>query len=845
MKNYTLNIAELCQKGKFVLIKKGSKAPVGDAWQKGGSILETSQAYLNRGKSPEGKEVGAIGILCGPKSGGLLMLDHDGESCDRLLQEWGAELPPGPIVSSGRLGHFQQPLWVPEIYWEGIQTTKFKTGENGPDGKAELLELRWNGCQSLVLGEHTDPGKTYQWKDEQLPIPMAPIELIERMLKPQKERTPKDSQPLGDKERALSYLDSIDPTPLDWYTWRNCLFACHSAGIPESEVLNWSERSATHTERGFSDVWRHIKGNPGVGIGTLGYLAKLNGWKSPNSLESPKERGTQAVHKPEQSNPSDLSQEIKDSLGQTFEDFDICAALPLEISKPLIQLSERLNAPQGGMMAMLLPICASLLKIGTGVKLPGGTHQIEPPILWTCFYGESGNAKSPIQRLLLKGLNSLRQDANLRFELNRKEFEAELSKWEGQSKKERAGADPKPKAPSRRIYCLNSHTTEAVVLKQSLQPKDGFLIAVDELAGWFKSLNQYKSKGDDLEAWLSFYDGGGIEQARVTREDVYLDAVGFSVLGGIQPCKLKAAMGNLEEQDGLWARFSYLRIPTTRTPEISDEPDVDLSPIEDLYRELDRRFSQVIQLNPLAIPVWRDWVRWTDDLRLSEGHEAIRVLYPKLKARAARFALVLAAIYGEGEISKERLESAIAFTKWTLRQTLSIYDELGLADNPASDRITRFVAKFKDAGWIKPRTAQRSLKGAKADEARNFMAKLVELGFAESNGKGSTDSGYEILITLNSVDRSTKNPQLLPMLGSDCQPAKLTAVDKVDNLNPSEDSPLKSLSTCQPVSTEAVDSQNQYATGVTGNLSTCQPNLDSSKKVEPPSETEVIDRDDI
>jgi hypothetical protein len=272
--------SDFCQNGRFVLIKKGTKAPIGKGWQQGGIKWETALAILTQGKDSEGREVGAIGVLCGPKSGGLLLLDHDGHSGDRLLQEWVAQLPEGPIVSSGRLGHYQQPFWVPEIYWEGIKTAKFRTGENGPDGKPELLELRWDGCQSLVLGDHPDPGKTYQWTNEQLPIPMAPLELIEKMLTPQK-RSP--SEKLGDRERALSYLEFIDPNPLDWYTWRNCLLASHSVGLSESEVLSWSERSTVHTERGFSDVWRHIKGNPGRTLGTLGYLAKLNGWESPRN----------------------------------------------------------------------------------------------------------------------------------------------------------------------------------------------------------------------------------------------------------------------------------------------------------------------------------------------------------------------------------------------------------------------------------------------------------------------------------------------------------------------------------------------------------------------------------
>ncbi|MEM9266802.1 MAG: hypothetical protein AAGA46_14885 [Cyanobacteria bacterium P01_F01_bin.13] len=42
------------------------------------------------------------------------------------------------------------------------------------------------------------------------------------------------------------------------------------------------QRSAKHTDRGFGDVWRNIKGKAdGIGLGTLGYLAKKDGWVSP------------------------------------------------------------------------------------------------------------------------------------------------------------------------------------------------------------------------------------------------------------------------------------------------------------------------------------------------------------------------------------------------------------------------------------------------------------------------------------------------------------------------------------------------------------------------------------
>jgi Protein of unknown function (DUF3987) len=586
------------------------------------------------------------------------------------------------------------------------------------------------------------------------------------------------------------YCDRCNP-PLDererGAIWRSALGDSPTPTLSVDKIL------------GCIQAWERRENRPQVAPGRVAANAKMEN------------DGAQAV--------SELSKAIQGGLDQGFEDFPIETALPATIAKPLVELSARLNVPQGVMLAMLLPICASLLKIGRSIKLPGGTHQVEPSILWTCFYGESGNAKSPIQRLLMMGLNQLRKDANILYENAFEQHEDLLAQWEAKPKKDRNGAPPKP--PNRRIYYLSSTTTEAVILKQSLQPKQGFLVAVDEIAGLFKSFNQYKSKGDDLEAWLQFYDGLGIEQARVSRDDVYLDAVGFSVVGGIQPCKLKVAMGDMSAQDGMWARFSYIRIPTTRTPELSDEEDIDLRPLEDLYRQLDRLAPSVVRLSIDANPVWRDWVKWCDDARLSEGHEALRVLYPKLKARAGRVALVLAAIHREGQVSAERIESAIAFTKWSLRQTLSIYDELGLADNPEAEKVTRFVSKFNDAGWLKPRTVQRSIGRIKADQAKTFMAKIVELGFAESNGKQSTDSDYEIQILKHPVDMLTKlaeQPQVKPLA---CQQSLLTVVDNVDNPTSNHD-PSKVLSTVSTLVKNNVDSQNGSVASNPSQLSTCQ-----------------------
>lgn len=287
---------------RFVPIHKGGKNPIGrsdsaEGWKVEGTewgetfpLLNTwikgySANRIKQGKEPYyNTQVGAIGVICGESSGGLLLLDHDGDSCDEILSQWG-ELPETWMVSSGKQGHYQLVFWIPEVYWPAISTKKYITGVVDSEGKHEQVELRWNGCQSLVWGEHPESGNQYQWIISDGEIAEAPIWLIEKMLKPEHEHKADDkhqsNQQWSDQDWAKSYLDAINPDPLDWYTWRNCLFAAHAAGLSENDVMRWSAQSSKHTDKGFSDVWRHIKGRAGFGIGTLGYLAKQDGWKSP------------------------------------------------------------------------------------------------------------------------------------------------------------------------------------------------------------------------------------------------------------------------------------------------------------------------------------------------------------------------------------------------------------------------------------------------------------------------------------------------------------------------------------------------------------------------------------
>lgn len=267
----------------------GHKNAYQDDWQNNPLTKDSLVAELQSGRAR------AIGVCCGVHSGGLLFLDHDGKSASALLREWGcplSSLPRSWVVRSGRDGRMQVIYQVPEQYWHAIQTRKYKTGVIDEDGKPEQVELRWNGCQSVVAGAHPQtPG--YYWVDGHGPgdreIAEAPLCLIERMLKPEPAKQPAPLlrlQPLSsssdtDSDRARSYLDALSTARADDYDdWIQVGMALHSVGDDSllDDWEHWSAQSAKYKPSDCQRKWRSFK-KSGIGLGTLGDMAKKDGWR--------------------------------------------------------------------------------------------------------------------------------------------------------------------------------------------------------------------------------------------------------------------------------------------------------------------------------------------------------------------------------------------------------------------------------------------------------------------------------------------------------------------------------------------------------------------------------------
>jgi hypothetical protein len=271
----------------FVAVGHG-KRPYQSEWQKNPLNKEQLTVEIEAGRAV------AIGVIAGPQSGGLLFVDHDGISAGEILDKLGIplrNLPKSWAVSSGRDGRLQIIYQVPEQYWPGIRTRKFKTGKFDEEGKPEQLELRWSGCQSVVAGAHPITG-SYKWLKARapgdLPLAEAPLALIEQML-PQEPPAPQPLLPpptprqsdRTDEDWARIWLDALSPSRADDYDfWIEVGQCLHSVG--NHLLTDWDawSRQSSKWESGTCEYhWRTFTADGKRDIRHLCNLAKEDGWE--------------------------------------------------------------------------------------------------------------------------------------------------------------------------------------------------------------------------------------------------------------------------------------------------------------------------------------------------------------------------------------------------------------------------------------------------------------------------------------------------------------------------------------------------------------------------------------
>jgi len=270
----------------------GNKAPYRTGWQ-----YESPLSQKQIIAEIESGQAQGYGIRTGTVSGGIVAMDFDGPSAmQKALELSGGELLLDTVTfTSKRPGREQRLYTIPEQYWGKVKTVKIKTDVFGDDGKPEQLELRWDGCQSVLPPSVHPTTGNYRWRRSptEVAIAPAPMWVIEAMLiesEPQQSeryvtayaRKARTGEEWTNEEWALSYLSALSPYRADDYDhWVSVGMALHS--VSDSLLAdwdNWSRQSTKYSPGCCEKKWKSFK-HQGVAIGTLAHMAKEDGWRSP------------------------------------------------------------------------------------------------------------------------------------------------------------------------------------------------------------------------------------------------------------------------------------------------------------------------------------------------------------------------------------------------------------------------------------------------------------------------------------------------------------------------------------------------------------------------------------
>jgi len=415
--------------------------------------------------------------------------------------------------------------------------------------------------------------------------------------------------------------------------------------------------------------------------------------------------------------------------------------LPEILEAPLKRLAGRMNLPPEAYYLALLCAAASQIGNGTRLELDRGTDYNVPPILWGGIVGETGSRKTPIINAITSPLDAIQADLEQVYRAKLEAYQTELREYEknkGEAKGDRP-IEPKPTD----LY-VSDFTLEALCQVLGRQPERGLLVGLDELTTFFKSMDAYRNgRGSDRARWLEFYNARALKVDRKTTGRVHVPRTSISLIGGIQPSVIRGLWEQDKTgEDGLWARFAWVRIPITPGPGIQEGATYDLSELlKALYRNLGRLPDKTYRLDRQGIQVWNEWHHEMERQILAEPSDILRASLPKTKDRAARIALVLHLIEAAVEdirdpdtiIPAATLTKAICFARWLQGQTRLLYGELGETSSPEASQILRFVGRFKGCGPISMKQCRNWWSGRRKppmSEIRKFVEGVVQMGYA-------------------------------------------------------------------------------------------------------------------
>ena len=422
------------------------------------------------------------------------------------------------------------------------------------------------------------------------------------------------------------------------------------------------------------------------------------------------------------------------------------AAFPTDVMPPSMRAlilggASAMSVPAEFIGLPLLVLAGAVIGNSWEIELKGGWR--EGPNLYAAIVGDPGAKKTPALKLALRAIHQIQERLHSEYRAAKAGYDEEMGLWEKAPKKDRG--EP-PTAPVFSHVWTSDSTTEA--LAEMLSGAKGLALFRDELVGWVKSMDQYRSgKGADRQHYLSMWSRSPIKIDRKSSPaPIIVSRPCLSVIGGIQPDVLPDLVDNVARDDGFIDRllFAY--------PDVGPDRWNDEGVDEAAQVAVGALFSRLYDLEGAEMPsgdivprvarfggearaLWREWYDANSaETRDDKLPSSLKGTWAKLPSQLARLTLILHigwAVDAGQSVSSVVPESTLAaacdLVEYFKEHTRAVMGELR---TPRSQLEERVIRGLQEHGPSTTRTVQMEiLAGAtKYDRVKSTLERLLEDG---------------------------------------------------------------------------------------------------------------------
>ena len=743
----------------------GSKSPAITSWKKYQTELPTKDELLSWFNKPS-----AIGIVCGPVSGGLAVFDFECVEAwkffEKRAQEEGLEelLEQCPLVDTPGGG----------IHLYTCSPTPCGSGHKAhnpsmPSPKADsdlVAEVKAAGGYVMAPGSPANAhkaGKEYTisrmgWlMDSKGPRPL-PGGVLEKLLAIIKELDKGPKQQAKAKSRTARQTEDKPHTAARFNgetTWEELL---------EADGWRKSKGPFNHPKYG-ADCFEWLRpGKDEDGCSATTSPQILWVFSTSTSLPTDKpidrfeyfaltkfggDKQKAAAHLLAEWDKQDLANLMAEvpqvdparvmKAEEPMEPFPL-DALPLPLQEFVFANAECSGADPAFFALPAIAVVGGTIGQSRLIELKPGW--VESSHLWSLLVAPSGTMKSPALRSAAAPAYRINQNLRDQYDQAKAAYEEELGAW----KENKEGPAPQP--PVQGQLVVVDATVESLLDLFPDNPQ-GLLLIRDEMAELFSSFlsSKYQGGSGSLSQFLELHDSQGyVMTNRIGRQSKGAKDPQISITGTIQPGTLQRYFGDRAWEAGLPQRFLFAK-PDNRLHLWDDGKVIDpaiairyANLIQSLY-DLRSTPKQVYRLSQQAHELWVGAYNRSkrEQHQLRDKNDSKRGRLSKLLTCTARWALAYQVVKNQtqgpfsnptqDEIGQEAMDAAIRLIGWFEREGDRVTSILeGSVLKQEEDLIVRMLTGKKEG--MTARDIHKNNKGRfpKVEEAKEALDELIKKG---------------------------------------------------------------------------------------------------------------------